>query len=1381
GGTVDAPDVTFTSPVTVSKGLYILTIASGTTIPLGDSPTTTGITNNGTITAGTGTWICNGNLTNNNTVTTSLTAMDVSHTYANGAGSSLTMTGSTFSLGGLTVTSGSTFPANPTVTFDGSSNTTVDAPDVTFNSVTFNKTSGYSMTISGTVVVAGTLTLTNGATNTGTIDARGDINIASTFDQGSAAMTFSGTNAQTVTLTADKFPTGAFTVNKSSGTATTSGTLTIVGATTIQEGTLSLEGSTNFNGNITVEDGGTLSCATGGTTITIDDADTMTVDSGGTFNLQGASGNLITLQSDTIAAWSLIMNGSHDMDYIDVSYSDASGGDTMYAYSSTDSLNNNTNWVISGGAVMTWDGSESSDWATGANWVGDTAPTSTDGVIIDGSYTNTPMLDLTSGTTTINSLSLGATAASMLTLSNGNSTTNKLVVTGDVNIGTSGTLTHTANTTAQTHTINLEAVNFIIASGGTINVNARGFQPSAGLGVGGYGAGGGYGGDGSPMPGAGAGGSAYGSIIEPSNLGSGGGNSAIAGGAGGGAVKIIVTGTTTISGTITANGANGGGAGSGGSIWIDTGVFAGDGTFSVNGGTGLSSRAGGGGGRIAVHYTTDSSSVSYQAYAGGPAGLYGGAGTIYTKSSSQTYGNLFVNNNSYSGQRTPLLTSDWTFDNITISGAGKFDTNEYNLTINSALTINSNGVFNLSASSNVIYSTLDWSSQGIIIDNGGTFVLLSGGGDLIIPATATLYANTARTFTGLTVNGTLTHSNNATVETYKINYTINGDMVIASGGTINVNARGFGINAGPGAGGYAAGGAYGGDGGIGSESGGSAYGSITEPSNLGSGGGSSKSVAGTGGGAVKIIVTGSTTVFGTITANGKTVSGSGGSGGSIWIDTGVFAGDGTFSVNGGNGVNSGHGGGGGGRIAVHYTTDSSTVSYQAYGGGPAGRYGGAGTIYTKSSSQTYGNLFVNNNSYSGQRTPLLTSDWTFDNITISGAGKFDANGYNLTINADFNNTGTFTHSSQTVTFADAGQVSHIYGDTTFNNLTCVTVGKALQFEATKTTTITGALTFTGQSGSLITLRSTADDTQWLIDPQGTRSVSYVDVKDSNNVHVMAISPDDSVDSLNNINWEIGATIIWDGSESSDWTVGANWIGDTAPTLIDDVIIDGNYDNAPTLDLTSGTTTINSLSLGATAASMLTLSNGNSTTNKLVVMGDVNIGTSGTLTHTANTTAQTHVINLEAANLTVASDGTINVNAKGYQYSEGSGEGINGDRAGGAGYGGDGGDGNVGAGGLSYGSIIEPIDLGSGGGNRGSFDYGGAGAGAVKLTITGTTTIAGTISSNGANGEYHSGGGSGGSVWINTGILAGGGSISANGGSGSDGYCGGAGGGRIAMH
>ncbi|MCK4945145.1 MAG: hypothetical protein KAS59_02665, partial [Alphaproteobacteria bacterium] len=343
--------------------------------------------------------------------------------------------------------------------------------------------------------------------------------------------------------------------------------------------------------------------------------------------------------------------------------------------------------------TVTWDGSESSNWTTGANWAGGAAPTSANTVIIDGNYTNAPILDLTSGTTTIKGLSLGENNASVLTLSNGNATTNKLVVTGDVDIGANGTLSHTANTTAQTHTINLEAVNFSIASGGTIDVTQKGYNPCVGPGAAsstnsaGGAAYGGNGGDGALS----VGGSSYGSISQPASIGSGGGQST-RGGSGGGAVKLVISNTTTIDGNISANGQGGindyGGGGSGGAVWIDTGTLSGAGMVITNGGNGYNTNeGGGGGGRIAVYYTIDSSTVSYQAYGGLEGTLttrMGGAGTIYKKSAAQTNGDLTIDNNdqdhadeTYMG-KSPLI-ADWTFDNVTISGAGKLDANGYNL------------------------------------------------------------------------------------------------------------------------------------------------------------------------------------------------------------------------------------------------------------------------------------------------------------------------------------------------------------------------------------------------------------------------------------------------------------------------------------------------------------------------------------------------------------------------------------------------------------------------------------------------------------------------------------------------------------------------------
>ncbi|MCK4945283.1 MAG: hypothetical protein KAS59_03365, partial [Alphaproteobacteria bacterium] len=665
--------------------------------------------------------------------------------------------------------------------------------------------------------------------------------------------------------------------------------------------------------------------------------------------------------------------------------------------------------------TVTWDGSESSNWATGANWAGGAAPTADSDVIIDGNYTNAPTLNLTSGITTINSLSLGVNNASVLTISNGNSTTNKLVVTEDVDVGATGTLTHTANATAQTHTINLEAANFTIADGGTINANSKGYGYSEGTGQGGgteYTGGAGYGGYGGAGTG-GAGGSTYGSITAPDDIGSGGGNWYTNGAAGGGAVKLTVTGITTIAGTISLNGGNAGarsGGGSGGSVYITTGTLLGAGTITANGGNGEASNCGGGGGgRIAVYYTTDSSTVSYQA-CGGLAGTstlrMGGAGTIYKKSAAQTNGDLIIDNNDqdslddrYFGI-TPI-NETITFDTITVQNYGNLET---------------------TASSNVTYTTLDWATKGCISDNGGTFALLSGGGAMTVPAASRLYAYTTRTHTSYTVSGymearqsittagdfdigaagILTHEYNAAAQDYVLDITA-ANFTLADGGTINANSKGYQYSEGPGQAAsseYCAGAGYGGYGGDGKTTiGGSAYGSITAPDDIGSGGGNWYTHGAAGGGAVKLTVTGITTIAGTISLNGGNGGprSGGGSGGSVYITTNTLAGAGIITVNGGTGNDSNCGGGGGGRIAMYYTTDSSTVSYQACGG-LAGtstlRMGGAGTIYKKSAAQTNGDLIIDNNDQDNSedryigKTPI-NETIVFDTLTIQNYGHLE--------------------------------------------------------------------------------------------------------------------------------------------------------------------------------------------------------------------------------------------------------------------------------------------------------------------------------------------------------------------------------------------------------
>ncbi|MCK5590931.1 MAG: hypothetical protein KAI72_03145, partial [Candidatus Pacebacteria bacterium] len=567
-----------------------------------------------------------------------------------------------------------------------------------------------------------------------------------------------------------------------------------------------------------------------------------------------------------------------------------------------------------------------------------------------------------------------------------------IVTAGNFSIGTAGTLTHEHNATTQQYVLDVTVADLAIAAGGVISADARGFQHSEGTGQGtdvAWAGGAGYGGDGGDGS-AGAGGSAYGSITAPTDIGSGGGDYSGTGGIGGGAVKLTISGTTTLAGTISVNGGNGGsasGGGSGGSVYITTGTLEGAGTIITNGGIGNGTSGGGGGGRIAVYYTTNSSAVTYQSYGGSPAGRYGGAGTVYTKAAAAANGNLLINNGDHSGDRTPFIDSNWTFDNVTISGAGKLDANGFNLTINNSFT--NSGTFIHSDQTVTFAGT----TTGNTITSGGSSfynLIFDGVGGEWIPFDASAVAN---------------------------------DLTITNG-TFDLDDE-------------------------------------------------------------NLTVTG-------IFSNNSILKLEG-------IPTQVI----TFT----NGID----------------TDSGVIEYN-----------GAGTYTGLITGGNYYSL-----TFSGTGTYALGSNIDVNGNFVLGAGVLNALSYFITIGGDSTNTGGTLNGSSTVVFDDNTKISHIYGDMTFNNFTCATAGKELQFESTKTQIITGTLTFTGQSGNLIVLKSTSDDTQWKIDPQGTRSVDYVNVKDSNNINVVAIDPNNSVDSLNNTNWAFTAMHHFTITGTSTQTAGGD--------------------------------------------------------------------------------------------------------------------------------------------------------------------------------------------------------------------------------------------------
>ena len=125
------------------------------------------------------------------------------------------------------------------------------------------------------------------------------------------------------------------------------------------------------------------------------------------------------------------------------------------------------------------------------------------------------------------------------------------------------------------------------------------------------------------------------------------------------------------------------------------------------------------------------------------------------------------------------------------------------------------------------------------------------------------------------------------------------------------------------------------------------YGNVYKPQAFGSSGGGGP----TSGGGVLHVNTTELNLDGKIEVDGQSAepgtSNGGGSGGSIYLVTGTFAGSGVLQASGGDGGNAGGGGGSGGRIAVYYRTSLFSGQATAYGGASPVEAGAAGTVFLK--------------------------------------------------------------------------------------------------------------------------------------------------------------------------------------------------------------------------------------------------------------------------------------------------------------------------------------------------------------------------------------------------------------------------------------------------
>lgn len=227
---------------------------------------------------------------------------------------------------------------------------------------------------------------------------------------------------------------GNLTVETNAKFQTYKGTLEFVNADQVS----TIRGTNLFNN---------VSCTTPGKTLKFGTSalDNLRIANGSTLTLQGASGSPIVLTPAVAGEdWKLTISATanYDIQHVTVDHSNASGGNSVLAYSSTDA-GNNQNWTFprdsEPGDPITWTGESSTTWADSANWVDKynehRLPLETDVVTIPGGCQNYPIVIID---TLFNSLQIASDAALTVNGSTRIDVTNSFTNAGTLNFNGAG-------------------------------------------------------------------------------------------------------------------------------------------------------------------------------------------------------------------------------------------------------------------------------------------------------------------------------------------------------------------------------------------------------------------------------------------------------------------------------------------------------------------------------------------------------------------------------------------------------------------------------------------------------------------------------------------------------------------------------------------------------------------------------------------------------------------------------------------------------------------------------------------------------------------------------------------------------------------------------
>ncbi len=662
-------------------------------------------------------------------------------------------------------------------------------------------------------------------------------------------------------------------------------------------------------------------------------------------------------------------------------------------------------------------------------------------------------------------------------------------------------------------------------------------------------------------------------------------------------------------------------------------------------------------------------------------------------------------------------------------------------------------------------------------------------------------------------------------ERFGMHLMVSGDVVVqgASGSLvasrIDASGRGYSSGTGPGAGmggpsfTCAAGGGHGGAGGRSRENcndapGGTCHGSITQPSDMGSGGGRDNSaLGGAGGGAIRLIIGGNFQHDGTATAsglNGGAESG-GGAGGGLWIDCESLSGSGSFVANGGNADATWAGGGGGGRIAVYAASGSTFTGTFLAAGGDGYSRGGAGTALLKV-GDARATVWIDNNGATDLRETTEFYGYTLLDADVVVRGGARLGPRREQADFELSIAGDLTVETGSALFADGR--GHPSG-----------TGPGAGMGGPSFTCAAGG----GHGGAGGRSRPDCNDA-----PGGACHGSITQPSDmgsggGRDNSALGGAGGGAIRLIIGGNFQHDGTAtasgLNGGAESGGGAGGGLWIDCESLSGSGSFVANGGNADATWAGGGGGGRIAVYAAGGSTFSGTFLAAGGNGYSrggagtallkngpNRAVIF----IDNGGSTNAQRETTELPGPTSLDAdmivrgrarlgprreqadfelfltGNLVIDADGEVYADARGFPSTIGPGAGTGGSGyscAAGGGYGGRGGNSrsncNNAPGGPPYGDPTNPAEMGSGGGRDNSAP-GGKGGGAVRVTTDGVIVLDGRIGANGGSGSAESGGGSGGSVVLTCSGITGGGTITARGGSADTNWAGGGGGGRIAI-